>query len=303
MELDKYIESALSGVLKNPVSALLREIGMARLLRQSNFTKRSVGFAPYLIMLHFVYMLVMHKRQSAFVRQSGDAFGKDVYYRFLKQTRFNWRKLLQQSALKLIAKVEPLHQIGEQRLLIIDDTVEPKRGRQIEGSCRHVYSNKEHRSVNGLNIVSLNFADSHSTFQLDFALRMNDSRRKEVTDFSTPLHHRSNAAKRREEGLKGKNMLALEMVERALNAGVTADYLLIDSWHPKGTSVGRTPSLTSSTTPERWDSILSPECPTIRRYGISKASIKLCSRCMITTTKAVTNMLVVMERSAIAPLI
>ena len=47
MELDKYIESALSGVLKNPVSALLREIGMARLLRQSNFTKRSVGFAPY----------------------------------------------------------------------------------------------------------------------------------------------------------------------------------------------------------------------------------------------------------------
>lgn len=74
MELDKYIESALSGVLKNPVSALLREIGMARLLRQSNFTKCSVGFAPYLIMLHFVYMLVMHKRQSAFVRQSGDAF-------------------------------------------------------------------------------------------------------------------------------------------------------------------------------------------------------------------------------------
>lgn len=233
MELDKYIESALRGVLKNPIASLLREIGIASLLKHSNFTKRSVGFAPYLVLLHFVYMLVMHKRQSAFVKQSDDAFGKDVYYRFLKEIRFNWRKLLMLSVNKLIHKVEVLHKSDEQRLLIIDDTVEPKRGKQIEGSCRYIYSNKEHRSVNGLNIVSLNYADSHSTFQLDFALRMNESRRKEITDFSQGLHHRSNAFKRREEVLKGKNILALEMLKRALNSDITADYLLVDSWYAK----------------------------------------------------------------------
>jgi len=77
-------------------------------------------------------MLVMHKRQSVFVKQSGDAFGKDVYHRFLKERGFNWRKLLILSAVKLIGKVETLHRANEQRLLIIDDTVEPKRGKQIE---------------------------------------------------------------------------------------------------------------------------------------------------------------------------
>lgn len=240
MELDKYIESALRGVLKNPIASLLREIVISSILKESNFTKRSVGFAPYLILLHFVYMLVMHKRQSSFVKQSSDAFGKDVYYRFLKERRFNWRKLLTFSAIKLIRKVEPLHQSGEQRLLIIDDTVEPKRGKQIEGSCQYVWSNKEHRSVNGLNVVSLNYTDSHSTFQLDFALRMNESRRKELADFSQGLHHRSNAFKRREEGLRGKNVLALEMVERALNSGVAADYLLVDSWYAKPDFIHRT---------------------------------------------------------------
>ncbi|MGC9424169.1 IS4 family transposase, partial [Vibrio sp.] len=214
-------------------ASLLREIGIASILKQSSLARRSVGFARYFVLLHFVYMLVMHKRQSSFLKQSSDAFGKDVYYRFLRERRFNWRKLLMLSTIKLIQKVEALHRDDEQRLLIIDDTVEPKRGKQIEGSCQYVRSNKEHRSINGLNVVSLNYADSHSTFQLDFALRMNESRRKELADFSQGLHHRSNAFKRRQEGLRGKNILALEMVERALNSGVVADYLPVDSWYAK----------------------------------------------------------------------
>ncbi len=233
MGLDNYIESAVNQILKNPILGVLREIKIAKILKQSNFIKRDVGHAPYQILLHFVYMLLMSKRQSAFIKQSGDAYAKDTYYRFIKQKYYNWRKLLSLSAAALIVKIQPLHKHGEHRLLIIDDTVEPKRGKQIEGSCRYIWSNKEHRTINGLNIISLNYSDSHSTFQLDFSIRMNDSRRKEVDDFTSTLHHRSNAYGRRTEGLKGKNILALEMVERALDQGVDADYLLVDSWYAK----------------------------------------------------------------------
>ena len=233
MGLDNYIETAISQILKNPIISVMREIKMARILKQSNFVKRQVGYAPYQILLHFVYMLLMSKRQSSFIKQSGDAYGKDTYYRFIRQKHYNWRKLLLVSAQALIQKIEPLHKYGEHRLLIIDDTVEPKRGKHIEGSCQHIWSNKEHRTINGLNIVSLNYADSHSTFQLDFSFRMNDSRRKDITEFRSPLHHRSNAYKRRTESLKGKNILALEMIERALKEGIAADYLLVDSWYAK----------------------------------------------------------------------
>jgi SRSO17 transposase len=118
-------------------------------------------------------------------------------------------------------------------VLIIDDTVEPKYGRKIEGSCKAIWSNKEKRTVRGLNIVSLNYADSYSTLQLDFALRMNESRHKAPKEYTQRLHHRSHAYRRRQEGLQGKNVLALEMVERALEAGVVADYLLVDSWYAK----------------------------------------------------------------------
>ena len=233
MELANYINSAMKSILKNPILEVLTEINILKILKQSNFVKRDVGYPPFQIILHFVYMLVMQKRQSTFIKKNDSAFGKDAYYRFIKESRYNWRKFLLLSSTALLQKIKSLHKHGEFKLLIIDDTVEAKRGKFIEGSCKYIWSNKEHRSINALNIVSLNYADSHSTFQLDFSIKMNDSKRKKTSEFTTKLHHRSNAYQRKSEIVKGKNTLAIEMLERALDNGIEADYLLIDSWYAK----------------------------------------------------------------------
>ena len=139
MGLDNHIESAMKGLLKNPILSVLREIKITTILKQSNFNKRNTGHPVFLTLLHFVYMMVMNKRQSSFVKQSRDAYGKDTYYRFIQSKRYNWRKLLLLSSQALIAKIEPLQKNTEARLLIIDDTVEIKRGKQIEGSCKSLW--------------------------------------------------------------------------------------------------------------------------------------------------------------------
>lgn len=54
-----------------------------------------------------------------------------------------------------------------------------------------------------------------------------------MADFTKVLHHKSNGYKRRTEGLDGKNTLAITMVKRALQMGIDADYLLVDSWYAK----------------------------------------------------------------------
>lgn len=233
MELANYINYAMRAILKNPILEVLHEIKITKILKQSNFVKRDVGYPPFQIILHFLYMLVMQKRQSVFLKKSDSAFGKDAYYRFLKTSRYNWRKLLMLSSVALLHKIRPLHTSSEYKLLIIDDTVEAKRGKLIEGSCKYIWSNKEHRTINALNIVSLNYADSHSTFQIDFSIKMNESQRKSTSEFTNKLHHKSNAYQRKTEITKGKNALALEMLQRALKNGVDADYLLIDSWYAK----------------------------------------------------------------------
>ena len=98
MELANYIETAMKSILKNPIYEVLSEIKITKILKQSNFVKREVGYPPFQIILHFLYMLIMQKRQSTFIKNSDKAYGKDVYYRFIKEKRYNWRKLLLLSA-------------------------------------------------------------------------------------------------------------------------------------------------------------------------------------------------------------
>ena len=104
MGLDNYIQTVMRGILKNPILEVLNEIKITKILKQSNFVKREVGYPPFQIILHFVYMLVMNKRQSTFIKKSDSAFGKDSYYRFLKQSRYNWRKLLLLSSVVFLQK-------------------------------------------------------------------------------------------------------------------------------------------------------------------------------------------------------
>ena len=79
MGLDNSIEYAISNVLKNPILQAIREIKISKILKQSNFIKRNIGYSPLQVLLHFVYMLVMNKRQSTFIKQSSNAYKKDTY--------------------------------------------------------------------------------------------------------------------------------------------------------------------------------------------------------------------------------
>jgi hypothetical protein len=231
MGLDNFIETAMNSVLKNPILLVLRDINFSTILKQSNFVKRDIGVPPYMVILQFLYMFVINKKISTFMKYSNDSFKKDVYYRLLKNSKYNWRKLLLLTSVKLIGKLSSLQNPTDTKVLIIDDTVEIKRGKFIQGSCKNLWSNKEHRTVKGLNIVSLNYSDSHTDMMLDFSLNYNKN--QIINSHDNQFHHRSNAYKRRVEGNSGKNTLAIEMLHRALDSGIYADYLLVDSWYAK----------------------------------------------------------------------
>jgi len=178
-------------------------------------------------------MLVMNKKVSTFINQSNDSLKKDVYYRLLKNSSYNWRKLLSLSSLKILKLLHKVQDKKSVKVLIIDDTVEGKVGKNIEGSCDYIWSNKEKRKIRGINVVSLNYSDGFSNFMLDFSIATNKYMRIKIDDFKNIIDHRTNAHKRRLEMLKGKSQIAIEMVKRAINSGIYADYLLVDSWYSK----------------------------------------------------------------------
>ena len=231
MGIDNFIETAMKSVLKNPIVLVLRDINFSSILKQSNFIKRDVGVPPYMVILQFLYMFLINKKISSFMKFSNDSFKKDVYYRLLKNSKYNWRKLLLLTSVNLINKLSSLQKPTDTKVFIIDDTVEIKRGKYIEGSCKNLWSNKDKRVVKGLNIVSLNYSDTHTDMMLDFS--MNYNKNQIIDSIDNKYHHRSNAYKRRIEGRNGKNIQAINMLKRALSSGIYADYLLVDSWYAK----------------------------------------------------------------------
>jgi hypothetical protein len=91
MNLQEQILSAINTTLKNPIYQTLQLLNIKSILKSANFVKKREGAAPYLVVLHFVYMLVMNKKISTFMNQSSDSFKKDTYYRLLQNSSYNWR--------------------------------------------------------------------------------------------------------------------------------------------------------------------------------------------------------------------
>jgi len=233
MQLQEQILSAINTTLKNPIYQTLQLLNIKSILKSANFVKKREGVAPYLIVLHFVYMLVMNKKIASFINQSNDSFKKDTYYRLLQNSGYNWRKLLSLSTLKILKLLHKVQDASQTKVFIVDDTVEGKTGKYIEGSRDALWSNKEKRNVRGVNVVSLNYSDGYSNFMIDFAISMGNYARVKFEEFTQELDVRTNAYKRRLEIMDGKSQIAIYMVKRAIKSGIYADYLLIDSWYSK----------------------------------------------------------------------
>ena len=232
MNIQEKITNIINDKLKNPIFKTMQVLNIKTILSQSKFTKKD-GVSVYMVVIHFVYMLVMNKKISTFSKQSDDSLKKDVYYRLLSNSNYNWRKLLSLSTLKILKLLHKVQDKKAVRVLIIDDTVEGKVGKDIEGSSDYLWSNKEKRTIRGINVVSLNYSDGFSNFMLDFAIATNKHARVALDNFINIVDHRSNAHIRRLETLKGKSQIAIAMVKRAVNSGIYADYLLVDSWYSK----------------------------------------------------------------------
>lgn len=232
MGYENSITKVISTQLKNPLVKVLKEIKIERFLKQSRFVKKE-GVPPSAILLHFVSMIVMNRSIGSFTKYASQSYKKDVYYRMLKNRSYQWQKFLLQSSVALITKVTALHKGKMLSVFIVDDTVEKKRGKWIEGVCDKLFSNKEGRSLRGLNMVTLSYNDGYSNFILDFALKFNERLRVSFEDFKYQFYRSSTANKRKEEGLQSKLDIAFSMIQRAIKAGIRAEYLLVDSWYSK----------------------------------------------------------------------
>jgi hypothetical protein len=215
--------------LPNEINFAFKELKVLQHLKNSGFKKR-FGFS-YSYLFQIVFTLIFHHKNWFCLLESdkGDLFpGKDAVYRFLNHTGYAWRRFLSLLSAYTIQLVRALTSIKRVTAFIIDDSMfERNRSKKVELLSRF----KDHAQncyYKGFRMLTLGWSDGHTFIPIDFSLL--SSLKAQINGIFQNIDKRSLGYKRRLEALKPAPQLIPEMIERALSWGVTASYVLMDSW-------------------------------------------------------------------------
>jgi len=213
------------------VSKLFKVLKINQLLHAANI--RKAGGVSTQQIFEFIFLLVFHgKKMNNFLgsKRGQDLPGKDAYYRFLNNPKYSWRKFLLQLALKVTDAFNHLTSDKRVRVFILDDSILSRpRSKQAELLAR-VFDHTSRQFLKGYTLLTLGWSDGYSFVPVDFAMLSSAKTQNRLNDASAAIDKRTNGSKRSSEAIMEKPQNALRLLDNALNTGITADYVLMDSW-------------------------------------------------------------------------
>ena len=216
---------------QNQFSNAVRELQLGKLLRKANITK-NCGVPAYEVFQFLLLLVFQGKNLFRFLnsKHKDQAVSKNTYYRFLNETSYNWNRFLLLLAARVITIFDKLTRKERIKVLILDDSViKRNRSKKVELLAR-IYDHVEHKFQKGFTLLALGWSDGYSFIPVGFNMLSSASKSNRYQEMSTDIDRRSNGYKVRKESLMAKPDAAVMLIRRALNAGIEADYVLMDTW-------------------------------------------------------------------------
>jgi hypothetical protein len=206
-----------------------KELKISKHLKDAGF-KKQFGFSP-LYLFEVIFCLVfLHKNYYRLLSSAqGKSFpGKDSIYRFLNCPKFPWRRFLLNLSSYIITNVAKLTSPKRLKVFIVDDsTYSRDRSKKVELLARF----KDHVDncyYKGFRMLTFGWSDGHTFVPMDFSLL--SSSNSQLNGMREDIDKRTSGYQRRIEALKGAPANIPLMLDRALDKGVSASYVLMDSW-------------------------------------------------------------------------
>ncbi|WP_211061940.1 IS4 family transposase [Heyndrickxia faecalis] len=224
-------KNSLNNQLPNEIKSTFKELNMLKHLRIAGITK-SFGFScAYIFQLIFC-MIFENKNWFRMLesKKATDIPAKDTVYRFLNQSTFNWRRFLLSLVASVIGKVSKLTRHDRPKVLILDDSsYDRNRSKHVELLARCFdHASQKMRFYKGFRMLTLGWSDGATFLPVDFSLL--SSKKSQINGISENIDKRSSGYKRRKEALQTAPEQIPGMIARAMNSGIDASYVLMDSW-------------------------------------------------------------------------
>ena len=215
----------------NTFSAAIRDLQLAKLLRKANITK-SCGTPAFEVLQFLLLLAFQGKNLFRFLnsKRKEQAFSKNTYYRFLNDATYNWKKFLPMLAARATSAFDALTRPERVKVLILDDSIISRnRSKKVELLAR-VYDHAEHKFLKGFSLLTLGWSDGCSFIPVGFNMLSSAKESNRYQEASDQIDHRTNGYKARKESMLTKPAAAILLIKRALEAGVRAEYVLMDTW-------------------------------------------------------------------------
>jgi hypothetical protein len=213
------------------ISRALKALKINKLLRSAN-VRKSEGFsAAYLFQLLIILVFESKNLYRLLDSKKGeDRPKKDAYYRFLKQPTYAWRRFLSILSLRVIQSFTRLTSDNCVKVLIVDDSLFSRsRSKKVELLAR-VFDHVSGKMVKGFSMLTLGWSDGHSFVPVDFDMLSSAKDKHRLHEIDERIDKRTHGFKRRQDALQQRPDSVEKMVKNALDSGILADYILMDSW-------------------------------------------------------------------------
>lgn len=194
--------------------------------------RKKRGFSC-LTLFQLLFLLVFEHRnwyQACHSKKADDLPGKDAMYDFLKIPTFNWRKFLLSLSREAVLRFRKLTASDRVSVFILDDSVYSRnRSKKVELLAR-IHDHVSHRFVKGFSLLTLGWSDGFSFIPVDFALLSSAKKENRYAEMDASIDKRTSGYKRRTEAVQSKPEAAAALIQHALDAGMVADYVLMDTW-------------------------------------------------------------------------
>ena len=202
------------------------------ILRKSNAYKHC-GI-PVVTVVIYLFLLVFRNRSlnldMSSVRKSC-SFCRDTVYRLKNSLYINWQRFTTLLSAKIITEsIQPLTSDERRNVFIIDDTIfERGRSKQVE-LLSWKFDHARHKTVRGFQLLTLSWSDGVTQIPVNFCLSSSTKEEKRINEAKTVPVNSAAAHRRKLAKMKKTDVVPL-LLKEAVSAGISAKYVLFDSWY------------------------------------------------------------------------
>jgi len=194
------------------------------------------GFAVSAIIQYLIALIYTGRSMFQDMRSStpfAQGFCKDTVYRFLNMMKVNWQAFLLSVAAKAVSMIDMLTSSDRRSAYVIDDTVYAvpyaKKAELVSKIHDHAEKGKNKYKW-GFKMLTLGWTDGTSFIPLVFRHLASANEALQRCKAKTGIDKRSRAHKIRNEAVSKATDVLLLQLKAAIKAGISASYVLFDSW-------------------------------------------------------------------------